>query len=60
MADASERALDRGANAWIVCLWELRRHRGWSLRLRRPALRPWAEIYFRRAAARRSPDWESA
>lgn len=43
---ASDGAVYRGSNAWLVCLWALRRYRGWSLRLSRGALRPWAERLF--------------
>ena len=43
---ASDGALYRGTNAWLVCLWALRNYRGWSLRLSAAALRPWAERLF--------------
>jgi predicted DCC family thiol-disulfide oxidoreductase YuxK len=43
---ASDGAVYRGTNAWLVCLWALRRYRVWSLRLSKEALRPWAERLF--------------
>lgn len=43
---ASDGAVYRGTNAWLMCLWALRRYRAWSLRLSRQALRPWAEPLF--------------
>lgn len=43
---ASDGAVYRGTNAWLVCLWALRNYRAWSLRLSGPALRPWAERLF--------------
>ncbi len=43
---ASDGAVYRGTNAWLVCLWALRRYRPWSLRLASDALRPWAERIF--------------
>jgi len=43
---ASDGAVYRGSNAWIVCLWALRRYRGWSLRFATPRWRPWAERLF--------------
>lgn len=43
---ASDGAIYRGSNAWLICLWALRRYRGWSLRLSQRALRPWAERLF--------------
>jgi predicted DCC family thiol-disulfide oxidoreductase YuxK len=43
---ASDGAVYRGTNAWLTCLWALRRYRAWSLRLSRDALRPWAERLF--------------
>ena len=43
---ASDGAVYRGTNAWLTCLWALRRYRGWSLRLSQRALRPWAERLF--------------
>lgn len=43
---ASDGAIYRGTNAWLVCLWALRRWRAWSLRLARPALRPLAQRLF--------------
>jgi predicted DCC family thiol-disulfide oxidoreductase YuxK len=36
----------RGADAWIVCLYALRRYRGWSERLARGSLRPLARAVF--------------
>jgi hypothetical protein len=43
---ASDGAVYRGTNAWLVCLWALRNYRGWSMRLSSAALRPWAERLF--------------
>lgn len=43
---ASDGAVYRGVNAWLICLWALRGYRGWSLRLAKPSLRPWAERLF--------------
>lgn len=43
---ASDGAVYRGTNAWIVCLWALRSYRAWSLRFATPRWRPWAERLF--------------
>lgn len=43
---ASDGAVYRGSNAWIVLLWALRRYRAWSLRFATPGWRPWAERLF--------------
>ncbi len=43
---ASDGAVYRGTNAWLICLWALRRSRPWSLRLASEAWRPWAERLF--------------
>lgn len=43
LALSDEGGLYRGAGAWILCLWATVRYREWSLRLARPALRPYAE-----------------
>lgn len=43
---ASDGAVYRGTNAWLVCLWALRNYRSWSLRLSSGALRPLAEVLF--------------
>lgn len=43
---ASDGAIYRGTNAWIVCLWALRAYRPWSLRMATPRWRPWAERLF--------------
>ena len=43
---ASDGAVYRGVNAWLVCLWGLRRWRGLALRLAGPRLRPWAVRLF--------------
>jgi predicted DCC family thiol-disulfide oxidoreductase YuxK len=43
---ASDGAVYRGTNAWLICLWALRGYRAWSLRLSGGALRPWAERLF--------------
>ena len=43
---ASDGAVYRGINAWLVCLWALTSYRGWSLRLAKGALRPLAKHLF--------------
>jgi len=43
---ASDGAVYRGTNAWIVVLWALRDWRAWSLRFARPRFRPLAERLF--------------
>lgn len=43
LALSDEGGLYRGDGAWIMCLWATVRYREWSLRLARPALRPYAE-----------------
>jgi len=43
---ASDGAVYRGTNAWLVVLWALRSYRGWSLRLSAPDRRRWAERLF--------------
>jgi predicted DCC family thiol-disulfide oxidoreductase YuxK len=43
----------RGDAAWITCLWALRRHRAWALRLASPAARPLARAFFRQVSERR-------
>ena len=43
---ASDGALYRGTNAWIIVLWALRRYRRWSLRFATPRWRPAAERLF--------------
>lgn len=43
VALSDEGGLYRGDGAWIMCLWATVRYREWSLRLARPALRPYAE-----------------
>ena len=43
---ASDGAVYRGSNAWIVVLWALRNYRAWSLRFATPRWRPWAERLF--------------
>lgn len=43
---ASDGAVYRGTNAWIVVLWALRRYRSWSLRFATPRWRPFAERLF--------------
>lgn len=43
---ASDGAVYRGTNAWLVVLWALRSYRGWSLRLSAPNRRQWAERLF--------------
>ena len=47
---ADDGALYRGAKAWLICLWALRKYRGWSLTLGSDALLP---------SARRFIDWVS-
>jgi predicted DCC family thiol-disulfide oxidoreductase YuxK len=43
---ASDGAVYRGVNAWLVCLWALRRWRGFALRLAAPQRRQWAARLF--------------
>lgn len=43
---ASDGAIYRGSNAWIIVLWALRRHRRWALRFARPRWRPFADRLF--------------
>ena len=43
---ASDGAIYRGSNAWIIVLWALRRYRRWSLRFATPRWRPFAERLF--------------
>lgn len=43
---ASDGAVYRGTNAWIVVLWALRRYRGWSLRFATPRWRGLGERLF--------------
>lgn len=43
---ASDGAVYRGSNAWIVVLWALRRYRRWALRFAQPRWRPFAEKLF--------------
>lgn len=43
LALSDEGGLYRGEGAWILCLWATVQYRGWSIRLARPALRPYAE-----------------
>jgi predicted DCC family thiol-disulfide oxidoreductase YuxK len=43
---ASDGAVYRGSNAWIVVLWALRGYRGWALRFATPRWRPFAERLF--------------
>jgi len=43
---ASDGAVYRGTNAWIVVLWALRSHRALALRFATPRWRPWAERLF--------------
>ena len=40
---ADDGRLWQGAEAWVLCLWALRRWRGWSKQLARPLLLPIAE-----------------
>ena len=49
----SNGALYRGAKAWIVCLWALRKYRSWSLRLANPALYPLAKRAISIASSKR-------
>jgi predicted DCC family thiol-disulfide oxidoreductase YuxK len=43
-----------GNRAWILCLWALREYRGWSARLARPALLPFAQQAFELLSRNRS------
>ena len=43
---ASDGAVYRGTNAWIVVLWALRNYRAHALRFATPRWRPWAERLF--------------
>lgn len=43
---ASDGAVYRGSNAWIVVLWALRDYRAWSLRFAKPRWRPLADKLF--------------
>lgn len=43
---ASDGAVYRDSNAWLVVLWALRGYRAWSLRLSRERWRPWANDLF--------------
>lgn len=46
----SDGAVYRGAKAWLVCLWALRKYRSWAMTLGSPELLP---------AARRFINWVS-
>jgi predicted DCC family thiol-disulfide oxidoreductase YuxK len=48
-----EGAVYRGADAWIICLWALRRYRPWAARLARPSLKPLARATFDAVSRRR-------
>ena len=48
-----DRAVYRGAKAWVMCLWALREYRAWGVRLAAPHLRPFAERTFRWLSKRR-------
>ena len=43
---ASDGAVYRGTNAWLVVLWALRDYRSWALRWAAPDRRRWAERLF--------------
>jgi predicted DCC family thiol-disulfide oxidoreductase YuxK len=43
---ASDGAVYRGTNAWLVVLWALRGYRAWALRFVQPSWRPVAERLF--------------
>ena len=43
---ASDGAVYRGTNGWLVVLWALRNYRAWSLRMSAPGGRRWAERLF--------------
>lgn len=43
---ASDGAVYRGTNAWLVVLWALRDYRAWALRWSEPDRRRWAERLF--------------
>ena len=48
-----DRAVYRGAKAWVMCLWALTEYREWSHRLAAPHLLPLAERTFRWLSRRR-------
>ncbi|MFP6877906.1 MAG: DUF393 domain-containing protein [Roseibacillus sp.] len=50
---ADDGRLWQGAEAWVTCLWALRRWRGWSKRLANPALLPVAEKLCKRISTNR-------
>jgi predicted DCC family thiol-disulfide oxidoreductase YuxK len=43
-----------GPAAFVVCLWALRRYRGWAWRISGPALLPLAERFFHALSSRRA------
>lgn len=43
---ATDGAVYRGTNAWLVVLWALRHYRAWALRWSAPDRRRWAERLF--------------
>ena len=49
-----ERLVYRGGKAFLMCLWALRRYRGWALRLSQPGLLPHAEKCFQWVSTNRS------
>ena len=42
---SDEGGVYRGAKAWLICLWALRKYRGWSLTLGSAALLPSARSF---------------
>ncbi|MFL6515970.1 MAG: thiol-disulfide oxidoreductase DCC family protein [Chthoniobacterales bacterium] len=44
----------RGASAWLICLWALRRYRSTALRLANPVLRPFARLLCEAVSRNRS------
>ena len=48
-----DRAVYRGAKAWVMCLWALADYRDWAIKLSAPHLLPVAERTFRWLSKRR-------
>lgn len=53
VAVSDEGAVYAGDGAWVMCLWALREHREWALRLARPSLRPLARAVCEAVSSRR-------
>jgi hypothetical protein len=53
LAVSDEGAIWRGAHAWLVCLWALKRWRAWSLELATPELLPFSRKAFEVVSASR-------